>query len=81
MITSRPSSYCCIFHNKSNGYKIVMKCVVFFMFILYIFSQEIYGDNIWPCLFLAQTSLAVKKTKRTSGGDLISLLITATGGR
>ena len=22
-----------------------MKCVAFFMFILYIFSQEIYGDN------------------------------------
>ena len=26
-----------------------------------------------PCLFLAQTSLAVKKTTRASGGDLISL--------
>ena len=22
-----------------------MKCVVFFMLIIYIFSQEIYGDN------------------------------------
>ena len=39
------SSYCCIYHNTSNGDKIVMKCVAFLMFILYIFSQEIIGDN------------------------------------
>ena len=37
--------YCCIYHNTSNGDKIVMKCIAFLMFILYIFSQEIYGDN------------------------------------
>ena len=29
--------------------------------------------DIRPRLFLAQTSLVVKKTTRTSGGDLISL--------
>ena len=42
---SRRSAYCCIYHNTSNGDKIVMKCVAFFMLILYIFSHEIYGDN------------------------------------
>ena len=28
-----------------HAIKRIMKCVAFFMFILYIFSQEIYGDN------------------------------------
>ena len=45
IITSRRNAYCCIYHNTSNGDKIVMKCVAFFMLILYIFSHEIYGDN------------------------------------
>ena len=44
-IQSARSAYCCIYHNTSNGDKIVMKCVAFFMFILYIFSHDIYGDN------------------------------------
>ena len=43
----RPSAYCCIYHNTSNGDKIVMKMYFILMLriILNIFSQEIYGDN------------------------------------